>query len=95
MIQLTRNENTTTSATSKEIVHENMYRRAIYLTNTSGAAITISKGVAPAVLNEGIVLQLNCTWFETDSEGFGCWKGAIQVIGSGAGTLAISETSEV
>ena len=97
MIQLTRNSTANISNTaSTEVLQDNNCRVAIYITNTGGNTITIAKGVAAAVYGEGIILQSNGTWFETDSEGFKAWKGAIQVISTtGASTIAISETSEV
>jgi len=97
MIQLTRNEAQNVAITSGEILPDNSKRIAIYVTNTGANTITISKGVMPAVYGAGIILNPNGTWFETDSEGFLCWKGRIQVISAPAGvsTIAISETSEV
>lgn len=95
VIQLTNNKTITTAATTIQIVTENLRRTAIYVTVTSGNAVTIVKGSGSAVAGEGIVLQPNSTWYESDSEGFNCWKGEIQAIGTGAGTVAVSETVEV
>jgi len=92
MIQITRNEVLTTAATAILVATENTRRTAIYITNLTGTAITIVKGNVAAAAGAGIVIQVNSTWFETDSEGFNCWKGTIQIIGTGAGTAGISET---
>lgn len=96
MMQITQQTAKTTGATTMEALPENNSRVALYITNTGGNTITIVKGrQSIAVAGQGIILQANGTWFETDSEGFRCWKGAVQVIGAGASTIAISETSEV
>jgi hypothetical protein len=95
MIAITRNESLITAATKIIAAQENMHRTAIYITCTSGNAITIVKGNVLAAAGAGIVIQPNSTWFETNSEGFACWKGDVQVIGTGAGTIAVSETIEV
>jgi len=95
-IALTRNDSETITTVSKEIMKDNLRRTAFYITNTGAVACTICKGTAAAVLNTGIVLQANSTFYESDSEGFNCWKGTIQAISSGVGTtLAVSETIEV
>jgi hypothetical protein len=97
MMQLTQNKTETLAAnTSLQVLPENPHRVALYLTLSSGAAsATIAKGAVAAILGSGIILQQNGTFFETDSEGFRCWKGAIQAISTANATIAISETTEV
>jgi hypothetical protein len=91
-METTRNDLIVTAAGSAEILHANLKRKAIFITNVSGASKTIAKGDAPATTGAGIVLPAGATWFETDSEGFTCWRGAIQLYDAGAGTIGISET---
>lgn len=90
--KISRNEAVTTSTSSVQVAPARFNRVAIYLTNMDTLPITIFKGDTPAILNSGIILQPTCSWFEVDNgEGFRCWRGAIQVIGSQAGSVAISE----
>jgi hypothetical protein len=95
-MQLTQNKTETLAANvSLQVLPENIRRIALYVTLSSGAAsATVAKGVAPAIIGSGIILQQNGTFFETNGEGFNCWKGAIQVISSANATIAISETTE-
>jgi hypothetical protein len=94
--RISRNELLTTAATSVQVAPARQNRVGIYITNVTGDAVTISKGETAAVLNNGIVLQPTTTWYEVDSgEGYRCWRGAIQVIGIGAGSVSISEDMEI
>lgn len=66
-----------------------------YLTNVSAAAeATIAKGETAAVADAGVVLQPNSTMFEASGDRLHCWQGAVQVVGSGAGEVGISEEWE-
>jgi hypothetical protein len=56
--------------------------------------VTIAKGDSAAIANQGIVLQPTGIYSESTSEGFKCWSGAVQAIGSGAGSVAIVESWE-
>lgn len=96
MGRISRNESVTTAATSVQAAPARYNRVGIYITNNNATAITISKGDSAAVANQGIPLQPTTTWYEVDSgEGYRCWRGAIQVIGGGAGTIAVSEDMEL
>lgn len=96
MGRISRNESVTTAATSVQAAPARYNRVGIYITNTSAAAITLNKGDAAAVLNTGIILQPTMSWYEVDNgEGFRCWRGAIQLIGAGAGSAALQEDMEV
>jgi hypothetical protein len=92
-MEVVRNEIFTTAEGSAEALHSNLKRKSIFITNITGATKTICKGDVQGVANAGIVIQANATWFDSDSEGYSCWKGAIQIVDSGAGSIAISETT--
>lgn len=94
--QYTANNSATIGATSTTILPERagVLRRAQFIiTNTSAAAVaTITKGDIPAIANTGIILQPNGSYLESTDSGFICWQGAIQAVGSAAGTLSVVET---
>jgi hypothetical protein len=96
----TRNSEYTLSATSGEALSGvsstySLKRTQFIITNTSAVAVaTITKGTTPAVANQGIILQPNGSYLESTDSGFTCWQGAIQAVGTGAGSLAIVETFE-
>jgi len=58
---------------------------------SAGVTVTVAKGDAPAVVNEGIVLIQNQAYIESDSDGYNCWQGAIQIVASGNGSVAVTE----
>jgi len=98
MVMQYANEGSATISTSSILVlRADPKRTSFIITNTSGAGVaaTIHKGVDAAVANQGVVLQQNGIYGESDNDGFRCWKGEIQVIGSAAGSVAFSETKEV
>lgn len=93
MAELTRNGSITlVAATGKDVLLENQQRKAFFITNTGGAAVTLNKGTNAPAVGSGIVLQPNQVYFEGDTEGFGCWKGRISAISAAAGSLGVSET---
>jgi len=92
----TRNDIITVASTASVILAPNRPgRTAIYISNATGQILTITKGDQAAVANQGIVLQPTTVWFETDGEGFRCWRGTITAITSaGTGSVGIAETME-
>jgi hypothetical protein len=94
--QYTANSSATIGATSSAILSERsgrLKRTQFIIINTSAAAVaTITKGDQPAVANTGIILQPNASYLESTDSGFICWSGALQAIGTAAGTLSIVET---
>lgn len=98
MAQGTSNSTVTIAATSTQAVKAvagQLRRTSLIIVNTSGAAVvTIAKGDSAAVANIGIVLQPTGLYVESTSEGFTCWQGAVQAIGTGAGSIAVVETWE-
>lgn len=93
---INRNSSVAVTSTSQRVLLANHKRKVIYISALSaGVTITIAKGEIAAVPNEGIILSQGQTWFEGDGSGFQCWKGEIQVVASGNGTIAISEMIEV
>jgi len=96
MGQKTANGTVTISTTSVEAIPNRQTRRTSFLiVNTSAAAIaTIAKGDIAAVANQGIVLQPTGIYSESNGDNFTCWQGAIQIVGSGAGSCALVETYE-
>jgi len=68
-------------------------RTALVLTPTSaGVTVYVSLGDTPAAVGTGIPLQANQPFADSDSgDTYKCWQGAVRVIGSGAGNLAITE----
>lgn len=93
--QIVRNTSASVSTASIEILPANIRRKLFSIVSlTAGVTTTIAKGDVPAVANNGIVLSQGQGVWESDGENFQCWKGAIQVIASGAGTIAISEMME-
>lgn len=59
---------------------------------TSGVTLTIIKGdIEGATVNNGITLQQNQAYVESDADNFNCWQGQITLIASGAGTVAFTE----
>jgi len=96
VIQFTRNESATIGTTSVEALKANDHRKAIYIHNTGATTLTICKGIVPAVAGAGIVIASGSAFFETDSDNFNAWKGAIQIVSSAAGgTIGLSETTEM
>lgn len=61
---------------------------------TAGVTVTISFGDQTAVALQGISLIQNQPFSMSDSEEFKCWQGAIQVVASGAGNVAVTEIFE-
>lgn len=61
---------------------------------TAGVTVTISKSDEPAVANQGIVLIANQSYLESNADNFRCWQGALQVVASGNGSVAIVEVFE-
>lgn len=95
MAQYNRNSSVSVTTTSVRVLIANQGRKALYIGNlTAGVTVTIQKGETAAIQNEGIVLSQGQNWFESNGENFECWKGEIQVIASGAGTIAVSEMFE-
>lgn len=86
------------SATAAELSATRLGRKRrtqiIIVPLTAGVTVTITKGDSTAVANAGIVLTANQAFVEADDGGFKCWQGAIQVVASGAGSVAINETFE-
>lgn len=90
----------TTSST--ECVHDatsrGRKRTQLIIINTSASArITIVKnfGTAAAVLDAGIVLYAGGQPYgEFTDNGYECWQGPVQCIGSAAGQLSITESFE-
>jgi hypothetical protein len=89
----------TIGATSVEVAknHTGILKRTqLIITNTSAAAIaTIVKGDVAAVANAGVVLQPNGVYVESTDGGYTCWQGAVQVVGSAAGSVAVVESWDV
>jgi len=96
MAQITRNATFSISAASTEILPANLKRVAfVIIPITAGITATIAKGTEAAIANAGIVLSANQPYGESDGAPFRCWRGNIQAIGSGNGSLAVMETIEV
>lgn len=97
MGQHTQNTSITVSGTSGQILASAAnYRRTAFaiIALTAGVTVTIAKGDVAAVANNGIVLAANQSYVESTSQEFLCWQGAIQVVASGAGSVALSEMFE-
>jgi hypothetical protein len=89
----------TLSTSSLEILpalNGTKWRRVqMIIINTSAATnATIVKGSNPAIATQGIFLIPNGSYLEGTDGGFTCWQGAVQAVGSGAGTISIIETKE-
>ena len=96
MGKISRDDTISTSATSVQVSPARLNRVAVYITTLDTAAITITKGETPAIMNAGIILQPTMSWYEVDNgDGFRCWRGPIQVIGTQAGNISISEDMEI
>jgi len=61
---------------------------------SAGVTVTVALGDVPAVADAGIVLSANQPYSESSDGGFECWQGAVQIVASGAGNVAIRETLE-
>jgi len=94
-MQQTRDSSLAVTTSSQVIIPANLKRSGFILTNLGAGIVSVRKGDTIAVANEGIVLQPNQAYGETDDAQFSCYKGAIQAIGSAAANLAISESMEV
>lgn len=94
--QVTNNSLITIGATSATVLPERsgqMKRTQLIITaNTVGVVVTIAKGDQPAVANYGIMLQPTGSFVEATDGGYICWQGAVQVIGSAAGTVSVVES---
>ena len=82
-----RNEQVAVTTTSIEVSKYGnspaTRRKMIIITNTSLNAadiITLRLGHEAATAYNGIVLQQNQSWVDSDSEGYQCWQGKIQAI---------------
>jgi len=93
-MQSTRNDSFSATTSSAEALPERAGRRLAFVITpvTAGVTIFIGKGPVAVATNTGIPVQVNQNYVESNSEGFQCWQGPIQILGSGAGTVAISET---
>lgn len=96
MAQSSSQSSVTIGATSVQAVPDRsgiLKRTQLIITNTSAAVVaTITKGNVAAVAGTGIVLQANGTYVESTDGGYTCWQGAVQVVGSGAGTISVVES---
>lgn len=98
MQQATKNTSVSVSTSSAEALQNRAdqadTRRTMFSITalTGSVTVTVAKGDVPAVANQGIVLTQNQTYLESNDAGFPCWQGAVQVIASGSGTIAVSET---
>ena len=90
----TRNTATAVSGTSTEVLPARWGKRSAFSITcvTAGVRISIFKGEDPAVLDQGLTKQTFDPFVESTDAGFQCWQGPIQVIASGAGSVAVSET---
>lgn len=90
-----RNATVTVGAAAVRVLAMTLpYRTRYAIKNVSGAgvSVTISFGRDKVpVLNEGIVLEPGDLISDSDNQGFECFKGEINAIATGAGTLAVFE----
>lgn len=98
-MQGTTNSSVTIGATSVEIApavsSQALKRTSLMIVNTSAAAVvTIAKGTTAAVANQGIVLQPTGLYVESNSANFETWQGAVQAVGTAAGSVAVVESWE-
>jgi hypothetical protein len=97
-LQSSANRSASITTTSSQICAETIgkvKRVQLIITNISPTTVTINKGDAAAIANQGIILSQNQTYIESDDGGFSCWQGAIQAIASANSNLSIVETYAV
>lgn len=94
--QTSSNSSVTISASSGIVTSArtgSLVRQQLLIVNTSAAAVvTITKGDVAAISGSGIILQPNGAYIESTDGGFVCWQGAVQGIGTGAGSVSVVET---
>jgi len=100
MSRISRDEPIAIDTNSVQAAPERPKRVGWMITNNSVAATAyIRKGDTPASSTAPIVglpLKAGGVMFDFDSgEGYRCWRGAIQVAGSAAGSIQIQEDMEV
>lgn len=94
--QAVRNETVSVSGTSVPImslVPSGAIRTQFAIIPLSaGVTVTIAKGDQAAVANAGIVLIQNQPYVEATDGGYICWQGPVQIVASGAGSVAVMES---
>ena len=86
MYEDVRNDLVSVGATSVRVSFERL-RKVIYIKNTStgGQVITIRLDSGAAVAGYGVVLGVNETLIDSNTEGYMCYQGEINAIASAAG----------
>lgn len=96
MTQHSTQASDTISGTSKQILNDRFGKRTtMVVTNTSSSAVAwLALGVAPAVVGEGIKLLPNAYFLDSNTTGYLCWNGAVQIVADDSGTVSLHETYE-
>jgi hypothetical protein len=85
-----------TDTASIQALNDRFGRRTSYvITNTDTSAVVwIALGITPAVIGKGIKLLPNAYFLDSDTQGYRCWNGAVQLVSSATGSIATHETWE-
>lgn len=97
MVQYTNNQVVAVTTASVEVLPTcagRKRRTGFLITNTTTGSdvVTIAKGDVAAIAGSGIILSPSLNYAESNSEGFLCWQGAVQVVSTGSHNIAVVET---